>query len=71
MSGRDPGVGCPEHDFSGLWVDQPSVLVVGLVRQRSGDLLQVKAAQIKHRTTLTPAQSAAGDMSYPDGSDME
>jgi hypothetical protein len=31
------------------------VLVVGLVRQRSGDLLQVKAAQIKHRATVIPA----------------
>jgi hypothetical protein len=40
----DSGVGGPEHDFSGLGVDQPPVLVVGLVRQRGGDFLKVKAA---------------------------
>ncbi len=52
----DPGVRGPEHDFSGLWADQPSVLIVGLVRQSGGDLLEVKAAQIKQKATVIPAQ---------------
>lgn len=51
----DAGVGRPEHDFTSLWVDQPPVLVVGLVRQCGGDLLKVEAVQIKHRTTVVRA----------------
>ncbi len=50
----DPGVGRPENDFSGLRVDQPPVLVAGLVRQRGGDLPEVKAAQMKHRASVVP-----------------
>jgi hypothetical protein len=45
----DPGVGGPEHDLSGLRIDQPAMLVVCLVRKSGSDLLQVKAAQIKLR----------------------
>src|ERR1022692_43945 len=52
----DPGVGCPENDLSGLWVDQPPVLVAGLVRQRDGDLPEIKAAQLKHQTTVFPCK---------------
>jgi hypothetical protein len=44
----DAGVGGPEHDLSGLWADQPPMLVVGLIRQRGSDLLKAKAAQVKH-----------------------
>lgn len=32
----------------------PPVLVVGLVRQRGGDVLEGTAAQIKHRATVVP-----------------
>ncbi|MEU5942158.1 hypothetical protein ABZ807_23910 [Micromonospora sp. NPDC047548] len=35
----DSTVRRPDHDFAGLRVDQPSVLAVGLVGERGGDLL--------------------------------
>jgi hypothetical protein len=50
----DPGVGCPDRDFSSLRIDQPPVFVVGLVGQRVSDLLQVEAAQLKHRARIDP-----------------
>jgi hypothetical protein len=50
----DPGIGRPERDLSGLRVDQPPVLVAGLVGQRGSDLLQIQAAQLKHGTSIDP-----------------
>ena len=44
----DAAVGGPEHDLAGLRIDEPPVLIAGLVRQCSGDLLQVKLAQVQH-----------------------
>src|SRR5690242_14191525 len=35
------GIGSPQHDLSGLRIDQPAMLVVGLVAKSSSDLLQV------------------------------
>jgi hypothetical protein len=49
----DTGVGSPEHDLSGLRIDQPAMLVVGLVGKSGSDLLQVQAAQVKHRITIS------------------
>src|ERR1017187_6244642 len=40
------GGGCAERDLSGLRVDQPPVLVIGLIGQRVSDLLQVEAARV-------------------------
>ena len=37
----DPGVTGPERDLAGSGVDQPSVLVVGLIREGGSDLLNV------------------------------
>ena len=51
----DAGTGRPEHDLSGARVDQPVVLIVGLVSQRVADLLQIDAAQIKHHARINPA----------------
>jgi antitoxin YefM len=48
----DAGVGCPGRDLSGVRVDQPLALVVGLVGQRAGDLLQIDAAQLKHHVRI-------------------
>jgi hypothetical protein len=42
------------NPLSGLRVDQPSVLVVGLVGQRVTDLLQIQAAQLRHGTRIDP-----------------
>ena len=50
----DAGVGCPERDLSGLRVDQPLAFVVGPVGQRSGDFLQIDAAQVKHHARIDP-----------------
>src|SRR6266496_3201020 len=50
----DASIGRPEHDLSGLRVDQPPVLVAGLVGQRVSDLLQVQAAQLKHGARIDP-----------------
>jgi len=61
----DPGAGRPENDFSGLRVDQPPVLVVGLVRQRGGDLFEVKVAQIQHRASVIPAPGAVARQKRP------
>jgi hypothetical protein len=44
----DPAVLRPEHDLSGLRVDQPAVLEGDLVLQRGGDLVQVQLAQLEH-----------------------
>ncbi|MCC3313613.1 hypothetical protein [Nocardia africana] len=44
----DAAVARPQHDLTGLRVDQPSALLVGLIRQSRGDLLQVEAAQVQH-----------------------
>ena len=48
----DTGVGSPKHDLTGLRIDQPAMLVVGLVGKSDSDLLQVQAAQLKHRITI-------------------
>jgi hypothetical protein len=40
------------------------VLVDGLVRQRGGDLLQVKAAHTKHRITITPHREQSAAITY-------
>jgi hypothetical protein len=48
----DTGIGSPQHDLSGLRIDQPAMLVIGLVAKSSSDLLQVQAAQVKHRITI-------------------
>jgi hypothetical protein len=44
----DAVVGRPERDLSGPRADQPPVLVAGLVGERGGDLVQVRAVQVKH-----------------------
>jgi hypothetical protein len=49
----DTGVASPQHDLSGLRIDQPAMLVVGLVAKSGSDLLQVQAAQVKHRITIS------------------
>ena len=49
------GTGRPEHDLSRARIDQPVVLIVGLVSQRVGDFLQIDAAQIKHHARIGPA----------------
>ncbi|MGH3845206.1 MAG: hypothetical protein ACRDR6_23395 [Pseudonocardiaceae bacterium] len=49
----DTGVRRLEHDLSGLRIDQPAMLVVGLVAKSGSDLLQVQAAQVKHRITIS------------------
>src|SRR4051812_19894999 len=51
----DAGVGRPEHHLPGLRVDQPAVLVVGLVSQRVSDLLKIQALQFKHGARINPA----------------
>jgi hypothetical protein len=57
----DAGVGGPEHDLSGLWVDQPPMIVIGLVGKRVGDLLQIDAAQVKHQARIDPSSCASGE----------
>lgn len=54
----DPAVLRPEHDLAGLSVDQPSVLVPGLVSECVGDLLQIKTAEVKHRSA--PDRTSSG-----------
>ena len=44
----DARVAGPERHLARARVDQPSVLVVSLIRQRSGDLLNVDSAQVEH-----------------------
>ena len=48
----DAGVAGPERHLARSRVDQPSVLVVGLIRERGGDLLNVDPAQVEHPRTL-------------------
>jgi hypothetical protein len=55
----DAGAGRPERDLPGLWIDQPPVLVVGLVCQRAGDLLQIEGAQVNHETGIDPLHASA------------
>jgi hypothetical protein len=38
----DAGVRCPERNLACVWIDQPAVFVVGLVRQRGCDLVYVE-----------------------------
>src|SRR5436309_14066749 len=49
----DTGVASPEHDLSGLRIDQPAMLVVGLLGKSGSDLLQVQAAEAMHRITIS------------------
>jgi hypothetical protein len=42
----DAGLARPVHDLPGLRVDQPDVLVIGLIRQCVTDLSQVEGVQI-------------------------
>jgi len=44
----DSGVGCPEHHFPGLWVDQPPVLVVGCSDQAHGHHNPVRGHGLRH-----------------------
>ncbi len=44
----DPAVLGPHRDLSGLRVDQPPVVVNGLVLQRSGDLPKGQPAELEH-----------------------
>ena len=44
----DSRVAGPERHLTGSWVDEPSVLVVGLIRKRGGDLLYVDSGQVEH-----------------------
>jgi hypothetical protein len=48
----DAGIGRPERNISGFRVDKPVVFVVVLVGQRGGDLLQIDAAQVKHKAKI-------------------
>jgi hypothetical protein len=57
----DAGVGRPERDLSGLWVDQPPVFVAALVGQRVGDLLQIEAAQVRHGARIDPSSHASAE----------
>ncbi len=50
----DARVGGPEHHLTGSRVDEPSVLVVSLIRERGGDLLNVDSAQVEHLLRLEP-----------------
>src|SRR6266851_8507460 len=60
----DAALGGPEHDLAGLRVDEPPVLVIGLVRQCGGDLLQVKLTQVKHLVEPPGRGAAAGGGSH-------
>lgn len=42
------GVTGPEHHLAGARIDQPTMLVVSLVGQRGGDVLDVDGVQIQH-----------------------
>lgn len=44
----DAGVAGPERQLARAGVDQPPVLIVGLIRERAGDLLNVDSTQIEH-----------------------
>jgi hypothetical protein len=64
----DATVRRPEHDLARPRIDQPAVLVIGLVRQRGSDFLQVKPAQVKHPATinlLLPAATGLQDTPVP------
>ena len=54
----DAAIDGPEHDLSGLQVDQPSVLVVGLTCQRRGDL--PLGPDCSGRASPTPVDVVAG-----------
>lgn len=62
----DAGVGSPERDPTSPWVNQPPVVVVGLIRQRGGDLVHVKAAELQHPFRIERhALTCAGEASRP------
>ena len=47
----------PEGHLPGSWVDQP-MLVVGLIGQRGGYLLNIDGVQLKHLVSVRPGQVA-------------
>ena len=53
----DARVAGPERHLARSWVDEPSVLVIGLIRKRGGDLLNVDSGQVEHLLRLEPASS--------------
>ena len=53
----DARVAGPEDDLAGSRIEQPSMVVVRLIRQCGGDLLNVDAVQIEHTvSSRTPVQ---------------
>lgn len=56
----DAGVAGPEHKLPGLRVDQPPMLVVCLVGQCRGELLDVDGIQVQHSISVDLRQAAAG-----------
>ena len=57
----DACIAGPERDVSCPRIDQPSVLVVGLIRQGRGDLPNVDLGQDKHLLRLEPSRGALKD----------
>lgn len=48
----DACVAGPERDLTGLWVDQPPVLIVALVDQGGCDLFNVDSVEVQHRISV-------------------
>ena len=50
----DACINRPERDLASPWVDQPSVLVVGLIRQRRRNLVHVELVHVEHPLSVDP-----------------
>lgn len=61
----DACVNRSEHDMPGPWVDQPSVLVVGLIRQRRRNLVHVELVQVQHPFRVDPEPSVEAGATGP------
>ena len=55
----DARVAGPEDHLARARIDQPSMLVVSLVRQRGGDLLNVDCVQLEHPVSVGRESSAS------------
>lgn len=58
-----PVVASPEGHLACPRVDQPSVLVVGLIRERGRDLLNVERVQVEHPLRVEPSRASGNHCS--------
>lgn len=65
LSPVDARVAGPERHLAGARVDQPSVLVVGLIRQRGSDLLNHDLFQVERLPRVEPEPGTLGRPRYP------